>query len=368
MHSFFEEIQKHLDLENAFAVYRKPNTTIIKAVFQNDAALNYVQDFTETGFVFAPFNGLENAILIRPNKKNETNLNSKKASKALEAKPEAFSTADAKEFHINLVANGIKTIQNSNLKKVVVSRKVEVNCEKSPIELFITLLENYTNTFCYLWYHPKVGMWLGATPEVLLKTENNNFETSSLAATQVYQGNENPDWGAKEIEEQKLVTQFIGEALLNKVDNLKIGERTTIKAGNLLHLRTIIKGRMRNNLLAIVSALHPTPATCGLPKNEAKEFILANENYSRKYYTGFLGELNFKEEIHRSKTKRNTENRAYSAIKKKSSLYVNLRCAEILKEKALIFVGGGITELSNPQKEWEETLAKSKTMLRILQK
>ena len=114
MHSFFEEIQKHLDLENAFAVYRKPNTTIIKAVFQNDAALNYVQDFTETGFVFAPFNGLENAILIRPNKKNETNLNSKKASKALEAKPEAFSTADAKEFHINLVANGIKTIQNSN--------------------------------------------------------------------------------------------------------------------------------------------------------------------------------------------------------------------------------------------------------------
>ena len=35
-------------------------------------------------------------------------------------------------------------------------------------------------------------------------------------------------------------------------------------------------------------------AVCGLPKESAKKFILENEVYERKFYTGFLGELNNK--------------------------------------------------------------------------
>jgi isochorismate synthase len=43
-----------------------------------------------------------------------------------------------------------------------------------------------------------------------------------------------------------------------------------------------------------------------------------------------------------------------------------LRCMELFKDKAVLFVGGGITRDSNEEKEWEETVAKSSTMKAIL--
>ena len=48
----------------------------------------------------------------------------------------------------------------------------------------------------------------------------------------------------------------------------------------------------KKSIKKIILALHPTSAVCGLPKQEAKEFILQNEGYNREYYSGFLGELN----------------------------------------------------------------------------
>ena len=90
--------------------------------------------------------------------------------------------------------------------------------------------------------------------------------------------------------------------------------------------------------------MHPTPAVCGFPKKESKDFILKNERYDRAFYTGFLGELNMST----------------------SELYVNLRCMEIEKESIHIYVGGGITKESDPEKEWNETVAKSKTIKGVL--
>src|SRR5690606_39603787 len=69
----------------------------------------------------------------------------------------------------------------------------------------------------------------------------------------------------------------------------------------------------KDSLTKLVSAIHPTPAICGLPKDTAKKFILENENYDREFYTGFLEEINMKQEIKRSGNRRNTENLAYAA-------------------------------------------------------
>jgi isochorismate synthase len=39
---------------------------------------------------------------------------------------------------------------------------------------------------------------------------------------------------------------------------------------------------------------------------------------------------------------------------------------QLKKNKALVYVGGGVTKDSSPEKEWEETVAKSKTILRAV--
>ena len=66
------------------------------------------------------------------------------------------------------------------------------------------------------------------------------------------------------------------------------------KVRNLLHIKTDVSAEIKPEVMLsdIVLALHPTPALCGLPKKEAKEFILKSEGYNRKFYSGFLGEVN----------------------------------------------------------------------------
>ena len=112
--------------------------------------------------------------------------------------------------------------------------------------------------------------------------------------------------------------------------------------------------------------MHPTPAVCGLPKEAAKAFILENENYNREFYTGFLGELNFEAQLKPRSGKRNIENRAYAITKTSTQLYVNLRCMQLDGNNASIYVGGGITESSDAESEWHETVSKSLVIKSIL--
>src|SRR5690606_34482688 len=130
-----------------------------------------------------------------------------------------------KQFHIDLVKKGIKSIENNEFIKVVLSRKevVEID-EVNLVELYKKLVQKYPNAFVYLWFHPQVGLWFGATPETLVKLKGNQFSTMSLAGTQVYNNTEKVIWQQKEIDEQYFVTQFI-ESQLSKIStSLKIGD------------------------------------------------------------------------------------------------------------------------------------------------
>ena len=218
-------------------------------------------------------------------------------------------------------------------------------------------------------YHPKVGLWLGATPELLLKVEGKQLTTISLAGTKPYDKNNEVQWSTKELEEQQIVTDYITKQIKPYVQSIKTSNIETVRAGQLLHLKTRVTARLDNKdsrLEDIISALHPTPAVCGFPKIIAKAFILNNEDYNREFYTGFLGELNLKNTNTRNTNRRNVENNAYGVVKTQSNFYVNLRCMQLQSNKALIYVGGGITKGSEPQNEWNETVEKTKTMLKVL--
>lgn len=192
----------------------------------------------------------------------------------------------------------------------------------------------------------------------------------SVAGTKKAEKTEPPVWTSKEIDEQQIVTDAIEAALEGKVEHLRITEVRNYRAGNLWHLKTDISGVIStgttSSLKNIVVSLHPTPAVCGLPKEGAKNFILAHEHYDREFYSGFLGELNLKSKKTRSANRRNKENQAYNVVKKETNLFVNLRCMRLSKSLASLFVGGGIVKDSNSESEWEETQHKSQTMLRVL--
>ena len=247
-----------------------------------------------------------------------------------------------------LVKKGILAIKDNQFQKIVLSRKEVLELENFDIvATFSKLVCQYQSAFRYCFYHPKVGLWFGATPEQLLQVENNIFKTVALAGTQKYNGSIDVIWQEKEIQEQKFVSHFIVKSLEKSTQNLDISEPFSVRAGNLVHLKSEISGTFNAafNFSQIINVLNPTPAVCGLPKEISKKFILENENYDRDFYTGFLGELN---------------------INNKSDLFVNLRCMQIIDKLAYIYVGCGITKDSIPEKEFIETVNKTSTMKAIL--
>ena len=362
----FDRASANLNNELPFVLYRKPNEAVLNGVFQKDNQIYSVVDFSETGFVFAPFDLGSQPILLKTDEIIKAPIEYKGISLPIVDEISLLNESEKADY-IKLITKALKVIKDGELDKVVLSRKIEINDEVSPINLFKNLLDIYPKAFCYLWYHPKVGTWIGATPEILVKSRGRQFTTMSLAGTQSSKQFLKPKWTKKELNEQQVVTNYILETLKDKVVSLKASEVASVEAGQLWHLRTEIKGVFKPGKFGeVLRALHPTPAVCGTPLANAKRFIAENENYDRSFYTGFLGELNFSTELARNKNRRNQENSAYRSVVKNSELFVNLRCMQISKTAISIYVGGGITNDSIPESEWNETVLKSNTMFRVL--
>ncbi len=363
MKLILEKASQQLELKLPFVLYKKPDSLSIKGVFQKNDSLFSVNDFTEKGFVFASFDG--NHTVIIPENESEIiiDIYQEKKFSIFNDKLVCSNDFERNDFEI-LVSNGIKAIEKGEFMKVVLSRKeiVELNSFDLTIA-FQNLVQLYPTAFTYCFYHPKVGVWLGASPEQLLKVNQEVFKTISLAGTQKDSGGSDVIWKQKEEEEQQFVTDYIVNKLKDAATELKISKPYSSRAGDLWHIKTDISGVLNPDygLQKVIRLLHPTPAVCGFPKDQSKKFILDNENYDRTFYTGFLGELN-------------CEN-ANGVVS--SDLFVNLRCMEIdydLEEKvsksafskATLYVGCGITKDSMPEKEWQESVNKSMTMKKVL--
>lgn len=350
METIYARAQNQLQNRLPFVLYHKPKSGKLVGFFQYDSVL-YTADFTEPGFVFAPFNG--NQVVLIPQGKSDVWTENLVADVLVPEVAVPDSDHKGQEAFENLVAKGIESIRRNEFQKVVLSRSETVKLEHfDAIATFKKLTHTYPAAFTYCFFHPQIGMWFGASPEQLLKVSTNRFETMALAGTQKFDGNENVDWKNKEKEEQRFVTDFILENLENVTSDIAFSSPYTYRAGNLLHLKTDISGTLHedSNVRQLLDILHPTPAVCGLPKDKARDFILENEGYDRNYYSGYLGELDL----------------GFHSGQSMTDLFVNLRCMEIKNGSAVLYIGCGVTKDSEPQKEYIETVNKSMTIKKIL--
>jgi isochorismate synthase len=261
-----------------------------------------------------------------------------------------------------MVSNAITAIENGEVQKVVLSRTKNVTLPDTfeVIEAFQKLCIVYPNAFVSLVYLPEYQcFWLGATPETLVSLDKDGkFRTMSLAGTQsaVGENGENLSageirWSHKEIEEQAFVSRYIIECF-KKIRLREYHESgpKTVQAGNLMHLRTdyMVDSKEVNFPqlgTVMIELLHPTSAVCGMPKEPALRIIAEQELHDREFYSGFLGPVNMQEE---------------------SNLFVNLRTMKIVGNEATLYAGCGITEDSNPVKEWYETEMKIETLMSVV--
>ncbi|MFT5821912.1 MAG: isochorismate synthase [Crocinitomix sp.] len=294
-----------------------------------------MDEASSEGIIFHSFNG--DKIL---------NISELKAINAVEfstSKKANNSTEHSKAAYLAKFESLQMAIASGKFKKVILSRTKTVFTEHDALTIFDLLNKHYPNTLNYVISNAELGTWIGATPELLLSVEDLHLKTMSLAGTKM----PNETWSEKEFEEQQLVTDTILKGLRHiQCKNILIDGPKNIQAGKIEHLLTSIKAELNQKIdwSAVLMQLHPTPAVCGIPTEEARKFIPTLESYDREFYTGFIGILS----------------------KNKKDFYVNLRCMQLFDKSAKLYIGGGITAQSNGEAEWNETERKAETLASVL--
>ena len=293
-----------------------------------------------------------------------------KATAQIVENPTAESTnAVARRRFEHSVAEAVSAMQQGAFRKVVLSRTktVAFDAEPDAVALIEQLCVAYPTAFVSaVWLPNQQQVWISATPERLVSTDAAGiFRTVSLAGTQsAYDAGGQLKrtaealWSQKEIEEQAIVSRYIIECFkkIRLREYLEEGPKT-ILAGNLMHLGsqfTVDTNAVRYPQLGTVMTrlLHPTSAVCGMPRADAFAFINQHEGYDREFYSGFLGPVNMAP----SKAESGPE----------SHLFVHIRCMKIESNTATLYAGAGLTEDSDPQKEWQETEMKCQTLLAVM--
>ncbi len=263
---------------------------------------------------------------------------------------------DFRRFH--------QALEEGRFAKLVLARNATVSrssTDNSPISLFYKACTLYPRMFIALFSTKRSGTWLIATPETLLAGSVTTMSTMALAGTMRLDdadrsfdtldatvGQQDIRWSSKNIREQRFVETYLTERIATFASECTVNGPYTVRAGDLVHLRSDIAFTPKTTqcLGDILDILHPTPAVCGIPKEEATQFILANEHGSRSYYSGFSGII---------------------APDGDTFLYVTLRCMSIAPEgRHRLYAGGGLLVESEEEKEWAETEAKMGTMMNLL--
>ncbi len=336
----------------SFAAVRLPGTSSIHFLYsKQQPVLQPVKMLTEgpAQFVCSPYGAGNLAYLLQADRYYENDkLVSGEALEPVEtvhtfALPATLTNFEADQtFYKSYVQQGITAIGKHKFDKMVAARSAAIALPGNfdPADFFTRLTETYPDACVYFFHLPQSGSWCGATPEKLLTVQKGLLETVALAGT--LPAGSDATWTDKEYDEQNMTEFFIEDTFANlKLSGIRKTEVETIEAGSLKHLRSTISWKPKPEVLLqkfhkLLAAINPTPAVCGLPQFEASLFISQNEQLERRFYSGFIGLMKPKE----------------------THLYVNLRCMELGKDKALLYAGAGITEDSNPEAEWNETQRK----------
>ena len=364
----------------AFAIYRLPYEEqcqlLIQRVGQPEELHTVSSLGGKDGFVMAPFAvdkrypvmiiHPDATLTITPEDLSKDRQPWRETLEAILAEPKQYEKVRNSTFsHYSIdFANFHSQVLEGEFSKIVLARCVREKLDegRTPLMMFADACRRYPRMFVALVSAWRCGTWLMATPEVLLEGIGTKWSTVSLAGTMALEENQldfdDPPsrepggdydfrWDIKNIQEQRFVSTYITECLEQVADFIEEKGPYTVRAGKLVHLKSDFKFTMSHpeDIGRLLGILYPTPAVCGLPKDNARDFILRNEFAPRQYYSGFAGPMGSNTPTH---------------------LFVSLRCMRIDEDGSSLFAGGGIMAGSNLEVEWKETEDKMCTMKDIM--
>ncbi|MDE6631795.1 MAG: chorismate-binding protein [Muribaculaceae bacterium] len=324
--------------------YRLPNSSDIIS----GGSERVLKGFAK-GFVIAPFANPDEGLMTIP-------FDICNPASTFEPEKSDIPSSTTKEDYDEEVRLIIHSLGDKR-GKTVAARAIRVDSNIDIDATFDNLCSAYPDAFVFVFSTQSSGTWIGASPELLLRKEGEFLSTMALAGTRP-SSEQDIEWDEKNRDEQAMVTEFIIDSLMKHCGTVTAGKTFTKKAGSIEHICTPISAYMHPSELAeeyddsyckrlqkLLTELSPTPALCGSDRSISLELIKKYEKFPREMYGGFCGP---------------------NDIEGVTAFFVNLRSAKVSKDAVAVYAGGGITPLSSPEKEWQETELKSKTIINKL--
>jgi menaquinone-specific isochorismate synthase len=200
------------------------------------------------------------------------------------------------------VSDAVERIRRGEVDKVVLARDVTVTAEEpvDPRWVARRLADRYASTWTFV-----VDGLLGATPELLVRSQKGLVTSRVLAGTIRRTGNDEADMAragilahsSKDLEEHEYAVASVAAALAPFCSSTNVPDVPfVLPLPNVLHLASDVTGVLgpdepRPSSLALAAALHPSAAVCGTPTLAARDVIRAVEHMDRDRYAGPVGWL-----------------------------------------------------------------------------
>lgn len=294
------------------------------------------------GFVIAPFFNPTSHLLTIPCDFLPADTDIRPAECSL-------PSSSAKEEYIREIET-IKDALKGRRGKTVAARAILIKHVIDINDTFQTLCDDYPDAFVFAFSTTETGTWIGVSPELLVDKHGQDISTMALAGTRKVSFTEDyRQWDEKNIDEQRMVVEFIVDCLKDDCIEITPHKSFTKQAGGIEHICTKITATLEESGISefekLLSRLSPTPALCGSDRRQSLLLIQDCESFNREMYGGFCGPCDDDGDC---------------------SLFVILRCAKCNPTEVCVYAGGGITALSNAEDEWSETEMKSKTIINKL--
>lgn len=261
------------------------------------------------------------------------------------------------EHYEQAVERATELIAAGELEKLVIAREVDLRRDR-PIDC-VEALRRLRDRFpeCTLFaLAGESGVFLGATPELLIRREGRRASTLALAGSIRRGSDEQTDRllgeqllsSDKNNREHAYVVRQIERTLGRLSAWTAVGEKPElVKVKNIQHLATPIRAQLTEPrpVIELAGLLHPTPAVGGEPWPQAGASIRSLEGFDRGWYTGGVGWMDQLED---------------------GEFHVALRSALVQGDHARLFAGAGIVADSNAAAELAETETKLDALLPVL--
>jgi isochorismate synthase len=255
------------------------------------------------------------------------------------------------ETYLKAVAAARDAVRAGEITKAVIARDIVIRSDE-PIDIRAVLRRlraSYGSSYRY-----SMEGFVGASPELLIERRSDVVRSHPLAGTTPRTGDPSTDArlaaelmaSMKNQVEHRVVIDVVNDTLLPYCSYLDWeAEPSIVAVANVQHLGTALEGRLSKPLpsvLDLARLLSPTPALGGHPSDVALDLIRSVEGFDRGRYGGTVGWVD---------------------ADGNGTWAVAIRCAQIDRNRARLFAGGGIVADSDPYAELAETQAKFQAML-----